>query len=125
MAPKKPKSPKKAKDAGKSKAGGSVEPKPLSGDPGNYTWTSTKVEGGGEDSPPAETYSIAIELQNDKNKPVSTMPLGNPVNFRIKVGTETCEGQLDDKGKTTINGLPEKPCEVSFPEIHGEEWKKK
>jgi len=126
MAPKKP---GKAADAVDDKGGQPLEPKPLEKAGDDYTWGSTEVEGieegEAEESPPAETFSISIELKNDQGKEVSTLPAGGPVKFRITVGGETQEGTLDAKGKAKVDGLPEQACKVSFPEIDGGELKKK
>ena len=121
-----PDPPKKAKDAGKDKPGDISDVKPLEGQKGKYDLGSQKV---GKVSPDEateeeETHKINIKLKNDKDKPVSTMPSGGSVIFHIKVEGETYEGSLDDKGEAEITGLPNKPCEVSFPEIDKKEWKK-
>ena len=114
-----PESPQEAKEAATDKAGQIAQPEPLTGEKGQYEWTSTEVEGGGggeaEESP--ETYSIIIELKNDQDKAVSKMPSGKAVKFQIKSGTDTQEGVLGDEGKAEIHGLPEKKCEISFIQI--------
>jgi hypothetical protein len=120
--------PKPAEPADTAEGGQPLEPKPLEKKEDKYEWGSTKVEEaepeGAEEAPPEETFSIAIELQDDqkKPKPVSTMPKGGSVEFSITVGEETKTGQLDDKGKAKIEGLPKKPCKVSFPKIDKNEW---
>jgi len=117
-----PKPPKKAEEADKDKAGQIAEVKPLEGEKGKYDLGSQKV--GKAPLEEEETHKINIKLKNDKDKPVSTMPSGGSVTFHIKVEGETYEGSLDDKGEAEITGLPNKPCDVSFPEIDKTEWKK-
>jgi hypothetical protein len=123
-----PKIPKKAKDASKEKGGQITEVKPLQGEKGKYNLGSQKVGKASPDeteqSTEEETHKINIKLKNDANKPVSTMPSGGSVIFHIKVEGETYEGSLDDKGEAEITGLPNQPCDVSFPEIDKNEWKK-
>lgn len=124
-----PKNPKKAKDASKDKAGQIAEVKSLEGKKGKYDLGSQKVgkappDEAEETAEEEETHKINIKLKNDKNKPVSTMPSGGSVTFHIKVEGETYEGSFDDKGEAEITGLPNQPCDVSFPEIDKNEWKK-
>ena len=120
-----PKTPKKAKEADKDKAGQVAEVKPLEGEKGKYDLGSQKVgKAPPDEAEEEETHKINIKLKNDKNKSVSTMPSGGSVTFYIKVEGETYEGFLDDKGEAEITGLPNKPCDVSFPEIDKKEWKK-
>ena len=123
-----PKTPKKAKDAGKDKAGQIAEATPLEGEDGKYDLGSQKVGKGptdeAEETSEEETHKINIKLKNDKDKTVSKMPSGGSVIFHIKVEGETYEGSLDDKGEAEITGLPNQPCDVSFPEIDTNEWKK-
>ena len=120
-----PKPPKKAKEGDKDKAGQVAEVKPLEGEKGKYDLGSQKVgKAPLEEAEEEETHKINIKLKNDKNKPVLTMPSGGSVTFHIKVEGETYEGSLDDKGEAEITGLPNKPCDVSFPEIDKKEWKK-
>jgi len=123
-----PKTPKKAKDAGKDKAGQIAEVTPLEGEKGKYNLGSQKVgkapSDESEETAEEETHKINIKLKNDENKPVSTMPSGGSVKFLIKVEGKTYEGSLDDKGEAEITGLPNQPCDVSFPEIDKNEWKK-
>ena len=53
------------------------------------------------------------------------MPSGGPVKFHIKAGDRVYEGQLNEQGQATVEGLTESQCEISFPEIESKEWKKK
>lgn len=120
-----PETPKKAKDAGKDKAGDIADVKPLEGEKGKYDLGSQKVGKASSDkAEEEETHKINIKLKDDKNKPVSTMPSAGSVIFHIKVEGKTYEGSLDDKGEAEITGLPNQPCDVSFPEIDSKEWKK-
>ena len=123
-----PKTPKKPKEAGKDKAGQIAEATPLEGEDGKYNLGSQKVGKGpmgeAEESPEEETHKINIELKNDKGEIVSKMPSGGSVIFHVKVKGETYKGSLNGKGEAEISGLPNQPCEVSFPEIDNNEWKK-
>jgi hypothetical protein len=115
--------PKPAEPSDTAEGGQPLEPKPLEKKEDKYEWGSTKVEAA-EGAPPAETFSITIELKGDNGKEVSAMPNGGSVKFSITVGDETKTGDLDDKGKATVDGLPQKQCKVSFTQIHADEWKK-
>jgi len=69
-----------------------------------------------------ETFVIGVRLVNDREQPVVTMPSGGPVVFHLTVAGETFEGELGEDGTATVKGLPEKQCEISFPEIDTDEW---
>ena len=113
---------------------------PLEGEKGQYDLRSQKTDGGGgddssgdstedkaeeESEEEAEVHYIKIVLKNDQGTPVPVMPSGDSVKFHLKVGTELFEGELDEKGEARVDGITETECEVSFPQIDGDEIKKK
>lgn len=117
-----PKSPKKPTEAASAKPGLSDQPQPLSGSPGKYKLGSTKVKPSLLDKIKdalTTKYEVGIRLEyTDKKKDSQMkMPGGHPVKFRIKVGKDVYEGELDAKGEALVGGLPEKQCQISFPEI--------
>ena len=143
-----PEKPNKASESAKAKAGEPLELQANPAQPGQYSVDSVVVKGGGGEEGGGEekkTYGIIIQLEDDQGKPVSTLPSGDPVKFRLAVGGQSYEGTLagtpvlkpdgtpqkDKDGKdvfksqATVTGLPEKQCEVSFPEIHPDDWSKK
>ncbi len=143
-----PAKPNKASESAKAKAGEPLELQANPAQPGQYNLDSVVVKGGeGEEGEEEEkkTYGIIIELEDDQGKPVLNMPSGEPVKFRITASGQAYEGTLarvpvlmpdgkpkrDKDGKevcksqATVTGLPEKPCEVSFPNIHPDDWGKK
>jgi hypothetical protein len=62
---------------------------------------------------------IEIELIDDLKRPVPNEP------YRITLpdGT-TREGNLDNKGFAHLDGLDPGTCIVTFPNIHGKEWRR-
>ena len=123
-----PKSPKKPTEAASAKPGQSDQSKPLSGSPGKYKLGSTKVKPSLLDKIKdalTTKYEVGIRLEyTDKKKnDQMKMPSGNPVKFRLKVGKDVYEGELDGQGEALVTGLPEKQCQISFPEIDAGEIK--
>lgn len=121
-----PKSPKKATKAGLAKAGQSGQPKPLSGSKGKYKLGATKtnrniLEKIKDALTPKYGVGIRLEYKDKKKDEQIRMPSGKPIKFRIKIGKEVYEGDLDDKGEALVKGLPEKQCQILFPEIDGGE----
>ena len=135
-----PNKPSKASESAKAKAGEPLELQANPAQPGQYNLDSVVVKGGGEgkqEQSEENTHKVGIELQDDQGRPVLTMPSGDPVVFRIKVGSKTYEGTLGEvvekdlktgkeekKSQAVVAGLPAGSVDVSFPEIHGDEWKK-
>ena len=123
-----PKTPKKAEEADKDKAGKVAEVQPLKGEDGQYDLGEQEVEKPGtEEETEEETSShfVKIKLQDKNGDPISKKPSGGPVKFHTKAGDQVYEGQLNEQGQATVEGLPESQCEISFPEIESKEWKKK
>lgn len=54
---------------------------------------------------------------------------GNPVageDFQVKLPDGTViDGSLDDKGQARVGGIDQGNCQVSFPNIDKDMWKKK
>ncbi len=143
-----PAKPNKASESAKAKAGEPLQLQANPAQPGKYNLESVLVKGdAGEEGEGEEkkTYGIIIELEDDQGKPVLTMPSGDPVKFRLTASGQAYEGTLARipvlmpngkprlgqdgkevfKSQATVSGLPEKPCEVSFPNIHPDDWSKK
>jgi len=120
------KSPKKATKAASAEAGQSGQTKPLSGSEGKYDLGATKTKRNvlkkiKDALTPKHDVGIRLEYKDKKENEQMKMPSGRPVKFRIKVGQEVYEGDLDDQGEALVKGLPEKQCQISFPEIDHEE----
>jgi hypothetical protein len=120
-----PKAPAKAIDAGKAKAGQAIDLNRDAGKPGQYNLGSVKVKRSKFEEAKSKferTHKIAIKLQyEDPQKDDRiTMPDGKSlVKFQVKVGNQTYEGDLNEMGEATIEGIPEGQSQVavSFPEI--------
>ena len=70
-----------------------------------------------EETRPATVTWIEIELTDASNRPMQG------VRYVIKLPDGTPrEGQLDAKGRARVDGIPAGDCEVSFPDLHGEDW---
>jgi len=81
-----------------------------------------KQEAGGERVAPREEKTwFGIELVDDADPP-------QPVAFkryRVELPDGAVrEGMLDENGRARINGLDPGTCKVSFPDLHGEDWRK-
>jgi hypothetical protein len=63
---------------------------------------------------------ISIELRDEDDRPVPNEP------YEIKVPNEDVPrtGRLGPDGKKRIDGIDRGTCQVCFPEIHADEWKK-
>jgi hypothetical protein len=106
------------------------KPKALPGAKGIYDLRTPAADAdgagraGGVGDEETETFVIGVRLVNDREEPIGEMPSGGPVRFELTVGGETFEGELGDDGTAVVKGLPEKQCEVSFPDIHSDEWRR-
>jgi hypothetical protein len=138
----KPANAKQALEAGKGKEGQVTELQHDPVKPGQYKLDSVKLSGGGDEEAEEkgteeETHQIVIELQDDQKKPVSTLPSGAPIKFQLKVAGKLYEGTLDlvtqldkatgklkGKSRAVVTGLPAGNVDVSFPDIHADEWKR-
>lgn len=61
---------------------------------------------------------IAIELADQEGQPVA-----NEAYHVVTSDGSVHDGVLDDHGFARIGGIPEGACKVSFPSVHGREWK--
>ena len=122
-----PQTPVKPNEAAKDKPGDVLKPTPLNGTKGKYTMPSSSVagKGGKEEAKEDQTHWIEIKLLDDKGKPVTQMPNGKGVTFRLAYGGKEYDGELDGEGKAHVDGLPAGNVDVSFPEIDGNEWRRK
>jgi hypothetical protein len=68
---------------------------------------------------PCKTAWIEVRLQDTEKKPIAGEP------YRIRLPDYSIrEGALDEEGKVRFDGIPPGQCQVSFPRIHGKEWKR-
>jgi hypothetical protein len=68
--------------------------------------------------PPREGEWIVIELLDDSDEPVA----GERYAVTLPDGTVR-EGTLDDRGRATIEGIPEAgTCQVTFPDLDEAAW---
>lgn len=61
---------------------------------------------------------IEIELLDDKGKPVA----GEAYKIQLPDGS-TVSGSLDANGRARVDGIDPGSCQVTFPNIHQDEWK--
>ena len=67
---------------------------------------------------PRKTW-IAIDLVDQDGKPVPNEA------YRIEAPDGSVyEGVLNDNGFARVDGIPPGLCKVSFPDVHGREWKR-
>lgn len=71
-----------------------------------------------ENGPEPVTW-IEIELVDTTDKPVS----GEGYEVKLPDGKVAC-GTLDEKGFARIDGIPPGTCQVSFPRLDKDAWKK-
>lgn len=69
------------------------------------------------DTPPEESHWIAIKLEDHEGRPA----MHARYTVKLPDGTET-RGTLDKDGKARLEPVPAGNCEISFPDIHKEEW---
>ena len=94
-------------------------------DPGGRT----SMKGTGDAAGPSSSSSggdqekkvwISIELLDEEGNGMANEP------YEIKAPNEKSprKGKLDDDGKAVIEGIAPGNCQVCFPKIHRDEWKK-
>lgn len=71
-----------------------------------------------EDVQPATTF-IEIELLDTEDKPVA----GEEYRIELPDGS-TRSGRLNRVGRAYLDGLEPGTCQVSFPNLHGEDWRR-
>jgi len=62
---------------------------------------------------------VEIELKDDKNNPIP----GEKFEVKLPDGSVS-EGTLDEKGFARIEGFEKGSCQIKFPRMDGESWKK-
>jgi hypothetical protein len=80
------------------------------------TGDSSSSSGGDQE----EKVWISIELQDEEGNAVANVP------YEIKAPNENApqKAKLDGDGKAIIEGVASGTCQVCFPTVHGDEWKK-
>jgi len=75
--------------------------------------------GSSEPAEEREDHWIGVELVEDGGNPVPDEP------YKVKLPDGTIQsGRLDSEGRARIEGITESgQAEISFPGIHGDEWK--
>ena len=115
------KDPGVAKDAISDKPGEKQKP-PGAGQ--KKAGSSSSAAGGGSATPeqsngepqPALTW-VGVHLVDDEGKDVP----GQRYTIKLPDGT-TAEGVTDDEGKAKYEAVQDGSVEISFPDIHGDEW---
>ena len=106
-----PNSPLDAADADAAQAGSSSENQ-------SSTQDEETTESGNEQNPEEEdAHWIAIKLEDHEGRPAMF------ARYKVKLpdGTET-RGTLDKDGKARLDPVPAGNCEISFPDVHKDEW---
>lgn len=66
---------------------------------------------------PCNPTWIEVRLVDTEQHPMAGEP------YRLRLPDQSIrEGSLDEEGKVRVDGIPAGQCQVSFPQIHGEEW---
>ncbi len=70
-----------------------------------------------EDVETEESHWIAIKLEDHEGRPAMQ------ARYKVKLpdGSER-SGSLDKEGKALLKPIPAGQCEISFPDIHQDEW---
>ena len=68
---------------------------------------------------PCKPTWIEIHLVDKQNRPIK----GEKYRVRLP-DSSLMEGSLDDEGKVRFDGIVAGQCQVCFPDIYGEEWKR-
>jgi type VI secretion system secreted protein VgrG len=63
---------------------------------------------------------IEIELVDKYDKPVP----GEPYKITLPDGTTVADGTLDEKGRARVDGIDPGTCQVTFPNLDKQTWKK-
>ncbi|MFQ5591629.1 MAG: type VI secretion system Vgr family protein [Phycisphaerae bacterium] len=81
-------------------------------------YDGTTPEEPADETPATQKTWISIELRDENGNPIANEP------YEITSGDgKVHKGTLDRKGKAKIGGIDPGTCQVTFPEIHGAEWK--
>jgi len=120
-----PKTPAQAADADDAQGGQKTTVNPLTGQPGKYKVESQQVNKSLVEQIKeiftSHRIGIRLEYQDKKKDEKIAMPNGAAVKFRIHVGKDIYEGELDDKGEAVVDGIQPETCKVSLPEIESSE----
>lgn len=90
--------------------------------PGRGAQPPKKPKGDGPAPPPKAddtTHWIEVVLLDERGKPVP-----NRACEIITPDKARHTGTTDKKGRVRLDGIPPGPCQVSFPELDDDEWKK-
>jgi len=72
-----------------------------------------------EESEEEPTHFISFELKYEDGTPVPDEP------YKVKLSDGTVKtGKTDKDGKVRIDGVPEGQCEVNYPRIDKDQWRK-
>lgn len=121
--PEAPEEPAEAQDAAESDATEVSTAEARSRQREAGTVDSTQVDPAAADSNPppeeVEDHWIGVELVDEDGKPVPDEP------YKVKLPDGTIQsGRLDEKGRARIEGITESgQAQISFPGLHGDEWK--
>ena len=108
-----PESPVEAKEADVADPGLATEAR----EPATEEEPSTTEDNESSDKEPEEPHWIGIKLVDHEGKPAMN------ARYKIKLSDGTVEsGSLDKDGKAFLKPIPEGECEISFPDIHQDEW---
>ncbi len=120
-----PQAPDAAKEADKAEAGQVSSSTATTIDPATYgSATSGSSEAASSQSDPGQSTGpltwVGVKLFNQQNQPVPG------VTYKIKMsdGSEQT-GTLDEEGKARVEGVPQGSVEITFPDLHPDEWSKK
>lgn len=86
------------------------------------------AESGGDDAEPAKPYKkdekkkswIEVVLVDEADKPVP----GEAYKVTLPDGKTVAEGTLDQNGFVRVDGIDPGTCQITFPKLDGDAWKR-
>ena len=115
-----PVEPDKAKDAADSTSGDTSSSQASPSKSPVPQWDQQKLDSGKDDSGGDQdrNHWISVELKDAKGNPVPNE------GYEVKASDGSISsGNLDEKGKAKVEGLPAGQCQVRFPRLHNSEWR--